>query len=252
MPVIQPASSRIVAPRGHARGSGDVRLLTALVLLLLLPGAALALVALAREFGRAGEPFWAVLAGALTGLALERYLLRHIPGLEVLEHEFAHALAALLFCRRITRFKVSLSRGGQVAHTAGFGGAAGDDFIGFAPYVLPTFTAVLVLLRPLLGAGPHPYLDVAVGLTLGYHTGSTAWEVGQSFTRKVFRAVDGSLTRTDLGERGLIYSLLYILTVTLAIHGLLLAVFLHGYRGVADWARLAASSSWHLLVRLVW
>ncbi len=236
--------------RDSARGSCGVRLLTALVLLALLPGAILALVALAREFGRMGEPFWAVAGGALVGLALERYLLRHVPGLEVLEHEIAHALAALLFCRRITRFKVSLARGGQVAHTAGFGGAVGDDFIGFAPYVLPTFTVVLVLLRPLLGAGPHPYLDVVVGLTLGYHTGSTAWEVGQAFTRKAFRAVDGSYTRTDLGERGLAYSLLYIVAVTSAIHGALLAVFLHGYRGALDWARLALSSSWHSLARL--
>lgn len=105
-----------------------------------------------------------------------------------------------------------------------------------APYVLPTFTAFSVLLGPLFPPRFRILYAAWVGLTLGYHTWSTLRETRLAWSSGIFpSAGNGEMTPSDVARRGFVFSALYIATVTTAIHGLLISIFLTGYRGVATW-----------------
>jgi hypothetical protein len=188
--------------------------------------------------------------GALAGALFEKYVLRKWPAFELFEHELTHATAALLWLRPVTRFVVR-SQGGFVTVDGGFGGMVGDDFIGMAPYVLPTFTAVAILSRPWI---PHPccaWFDGWIGLTFGYHTSSTIGETRTAWTRPSFqRAGTDEWGTSDIAQQGFFNSAIYIPSVTLAIHGALLAILSGGYAGLGAWAR----ATWQVSRRLnhVW
>ena len=211
-----------------------MRFLLSLLLLLLFPG-------LAREFWHAlsalaRREYWPLGAGFAAGVALEQALLRRVPGLEVLEHELTHAIAALLCFRRVTKFRVTLRRGGFVEHRGGFGGRLADDFIGLAPYFLPTFSVLLAAVRPLAGPRWFPWFDLALGATLGFHAWSAVRETRENWNKGTVTAA-GLRSKTDIGARGYGYALLYISTATLAIHGLIFRMIAAGYRGAPLWGR---------------
>jgi hypothetical protein len=56
----------------------------------------------------------------------------------------------------------------------------------------------------------------------------------------------GEMTTSDIAEQGSVYSATYIASVTLAIHGALLAVLSDGYAGLGAWAR----ATWQISGRL--
>jgi hypothetical protein len=127
-----------------------------------------------------------------------------------------------------------------------------------APYVLPTFTFLSIAVRPLVPTRFFPWFDVWIGITFGYHLLSNIREVRRNWHGSWFTSVDGEYTQTDLGSRGLLFSLVYILVVSLAILGMMAAVIALGYRGVVDWASHlwnaeAAAVSWalHKVARIV-
>ncbi len=174
--------------------------------------------------------------GTIIGLYLDQKFIRWLPGVEVFEHEFTHAVAAKMFFRKIIKFKVTLTNGGSVVHKGKFGGTFGDDFIGFAPYILPTFTVLLVVLRPLLWDIPPFWYDIVVGFTFGFHTWSTIREFMLGMSPERFRsAATGKWVRSDIASRGYIYSFIFLLTFTLAIHTLLLFIMLKGFYGTRLW-----------------
>lgn len=211
-----------------------MRVLVSIVSLIALPAAAAACWAGLVQFARSPLAGWA-LVGCLLGVILERFL-RRWPWVHVFEHELTHALVALLFLHPITRFVVT-DRGGWVGHRAGRGGAFGNDAIGLAPYVLPTFTLVSVLIRPWLPSASFPWFDVWTGITLGYHTVSTINETRANWHKETFTRVDTSeTTRSDIGMRGYAYSAIFILTGTLLIYGLTFAGWARGYPGIAEWS----------------
>ncbi len=213
------------------------RFTLALVLLGFLPGVAVAFVTAGAALIQDPSILWPVVAGTVAGIVVDQFVFRRVPFIETFEHELTHAVAALMFFRRVTGFRV---RGGSgaVQHVGGFGGRLGDDFIGLAPYVLPTFTVVSVLVRPFLGLAWFPWFDGWIGFTFGYHLWSSLDETRQAWTRRAFSsAADGEVTQSDIARRGFIYSFIYIATVTIAIHGVLLAILVNGYSGVPPWAR---------------
>jgi len=109
----------------------------------------------------------------------------------------------------------------------------GDDFIGLAPYFLPTFTFPSVILRPIVPLWGFPWFDLWIGFTFGYHLWSTLREIRLNWSGTSFQlAGSGEWTKTDIAQRGFIYSGLFILTFGVAIHALLLAVLEMGYRGI--------------------
>ncbi len=216
-----------------------MRVVVSLVLVAFLPGVAVACWRLCVALAHDMSLLLPLALGAVAGVALDQVLLRRLPGFETFEHELTHAIAALCCLRSVTGFRVTRRQGGWVQHTGGFGGQLADDVIGFAPYVLPTFTVASVLLRPLLPAGCFPWYDVWLGGTLGFHAWSTARETAESWSHRRFQSAgSGEWVESDTARRGLAYSAVYITTVTLALHGLVLAVVLHGYRGFAAWGRL--------------
>lgn len=203
-----------------------MRFLLGIIFLAVLPGAAGA--CWQALLGGGHFTWWPLLGGLVAGSALYFVLLRRIPGFEVFEHELTHALIAWLYLRRVTNFTVRRNNG-HILFDRGFGGIFGDDMIGFAPYVLPTFTAVLILIRPLLGGTPLGWYDFWIGATFGYHVWSGHREL--------------SPRQPDLATRGLLYSLIAVPTLALITHGLLLTILLHGYGGVPAWAGDAWRSS---------
>ncbi len=223
----------------RGRSLRTFRFLVGALLLFFLPGVAVAIWRLGQAFVARGHLVLPAVAGALAGVLLEHVVLRRYPVVGVFEHELTHAIAGLFFLRSIRGFVVTRRRGGLVRHTSGFGGRVGDDFIGLAPYVLPTFTAAVVLVQPLVQRQQLAWWAALVGLTFGYHLWSTLHELRHNWSSEVFTAVDGRSTHTDIGRRGFLYSAIYIVTVTLGLHGLLLGIFLHGYPGAVAWARLA-------------
>ena len=70
-----------------------------------------------------------LLCGLCMGIPLYFTLIKKIPAISTFEHELIHALVALLFFRRIHKFIVTNSNGGQVQYSGNFGGQFGDLLI---------------------------------------------------------------------------------------------------------------------------
>jgi len=219
------------------RTSPTPRVLVALILLALLPGVVAALVRALDGLIYATFNPWPLAAGLAIGTVLDILLFSRLPGFEVFEHELTHALAALVLFRRIDRFVVTVERGGCVVHRNGLGGELGNDFIALAPYTLPTFTLLSVLARPFVAGNWFPWFDVWIGVTFGYHVLSNFREIRTAWTRRRFRnAADGRLISTDIQGRGFMFSTVFIVTVSLAVLGLMLTIVGQGYLGALGWA----------------
>ncbi len=225
-----------------------LRFFAALVLFALLPGTALTFWGFATRFVHARSLALPLAIGTVAGFFLELFIARVFPAFEVFEHELTHAIAAILLLRPVTEFKAR-REGGFVQHGGGFGGELGNDFIGLAPYLLPTFTVISVLVRPFLGREWFPWFDGWIGLTFGYHTRSTAAEIRSNWHKSLFaRVASGESTRSDIGQRGYVYSAIFISTMTFAIHGLLVAILLRGYHGVPAWLHQVWEATKHLAI----
>jgi hypothetical protein len=159
-----------------------------------------------------GPVLWLpVTAGLLSGIVLYEVIFRRWWGFSTFEHELTHALVALLFFRRIKKFVVTRYDGGYIVNTAGFGGEVGNHFIALAPYFLPTFTLLSVLIRPFLPTIWFPWYDVWIGITFSFQTISNFGELKQNWTAKSFRqAKTGAQTKTDIGQEGFIFSFIMI------------------------------------------
>jgi len=224
-----------------------MKFLISAILLFLLPGASIAFwrysVAQARS-----DIALPLALGIIGGVLVDRYLLRRWRRFHIFEHELTHALAALMFLHPISAFVVRHD-GGYIRHRGGFGGVYGDDFIGLAPYVVPTFTLLSVLTRPFVPGAWFPWYDVWVGCTFGYHLHSTYWELRGSWTSREFHLPGTSeWTKSDVASRGRVYSGLFILTVTLMVHGLMFAILFGGYGAVRPWFHTLSTVSWRYLL----
>jgi hypothetical protein len=214
-----------------------MRFVIGIVLLILLPGAAAAFVSSLLLFVGVPALLLPIAIGALVGILLDHFVFHRVPVVETFEHEFTHAIVALMFFRRVTGFTVRKA-GGTVSHQGGFGGQFGTDCIGLAPYILPTFTVFSVLARPFVPATWFPWFDGWIGVTFGYHLWSAIQEIRESWTTKHFiSAGTGEVTQTDIARRGFIYSAIFIAAFGLALHGLLMAILASGRHGAAAWAR---------------
>ncbi|MDP8256546.1 MAG: M50 family metallopeptidase [Candidatus Alcyoniella australis] len=226
-------------------------LIVTVVLLLWLPGVAAAFV---REcLACAAQPHalqW-VAVGLAAYLPLHLLAVRRWHGLLTFEHELTHALFGLLFLRRIRSFVATSRAGGQVVHEGGFGGKVGDVAISMAPYVFPTFSVALVLLRPLFTADARIFVDVAIGLTLGFHTLTTLGETWEAFRYRRFVGVDGRETVSDVARHGVLFSAVYIAFFALLYHGLLLAILAGGYGEAWEFLKAGALLGFEYAARLI-
>ena len=88
------------------------RIIPVVVLILLGPGFAIALwhqlIALLDSY----ELLLILLGGAMLGVLFDHFVARRRPAVGTFEHELTHAIAALIFLRRVTRFVVIRGEGG--------------------------------------------------------------------------------------------------------------------------------------------
>lgn len=185
-----------------------------------------------------------VLIGMAAGFILFEIIFKRLWGFSTFEHELSHAIVALLFFRRIKKFKVTRYDGGYVEYTNGFGGEAGNHFITLGPYFLPTFTLLSVLVRPFLPVTWFPWFDVWIGITFSYQTMNNIEELRRNWTSERFRlAGGGGFSKTDIGHEGYIFSFIMILALKLLFLSLLLFLLSNGYPALPDWLTIVWQQS---------
>jgi hypothetical protein len=109
---------------------------------------------------------------------------RRLTFFQYFEHELGHTVVAMLFLRNIREFIVKVDEGGAVGYDQ-----ESNFVIRLAPYYLPLFTLPFLLVRHFLPSLSPALLDLAMGLTMGFHY------VGLS---KEFRASQPDIKRTGL------------------------------------------------------
>jgi hypothetical protein len=213
------------------------RVLFGLVLLFFFPGVLSAFLYFAKVVLRG--PGWLLpyLLGMLLGIVFDQAVVRKVSVLTTFLHELGHAFLALLFLRRVDHFVVGRN-GGAVHHSGGFGGALVDDIIGLAPYTVPPFYFVSVLVRPFVSSAWFPWFDVWIGFAFGFHLWGGLRDIRWNWSKQPFiGARSGNQTVTDIARRGYVFSFIYIVTVTFMIQGILLSVMLNGYGGIIFWGQ---------------
>ncbi len=224
-----------------------MRFLIALILLGIAPGVTAAFVASGGALLGAGAIAVPLAAGIVAGILADQLILRRVPVIGTFGHELTHALCAMIFMRRVESFVVRWDGNGAVRHRGRFGGVAGDDFIGLAPYFLPVLTVGAVLIRPLLGHQWFPGFDIGIGGAFGRHLSTAIRQTRGGWTGRVFPdALSGRPTQSDIAERGFVYSFLFITISGLAVAGFLAAVVLQGYPGIGAWAGQVWETTWRL------
>ena len=133
--------------------------------------------------------------------------------LSTFEHEFTHALFAILTLHRVTELKTTWSRGGHVRILG-----LGNWLITVAPYFFPTVCFVLIPVFRVLTFVPTNFADAIVGAAFVYHITST------------MRETHGG--QTDLKLVGYLFSTMFLPTAILVSHGTVLAFAWGGLEGI--------------------
>jgi len=188
---------------------------------------------------------------AISGLA-HYFFIRKFPVISTFEHELTHAIVALLFFRKVSNFIVTNGQGGSVSHSGNFGGRFGSLNITLAPYFLPTFTFILILLRPVIPVEHIMWFDILISFSFGYHLFSTIEEIKINWTKVSFTAAKSDdLTKSDIAKSGYIFSFIYILTLTTLIHGFIIWVWIDNYDGILNYLTIIYSSSKTLITEII-
>lgn len=133
--------------------------------------------------------------------------------LSTFEHEFTHALFAILTLHRITELKATWNRGGHVRILG-----IGNWLITVSPYFFPTVCFVLIPVFRLLTIIPTSFADAIIGAAFMYHLTST------------MRETHGG--QTDLKQVGYLFSAMFLPTAVLVSHGTVLAFAWGGLAGI--------------------
>jgi len=222
-----------------------MRFILGILALFIIPGSAFALWEALVVISQHNELWIPLVCGFATGIPVYFILIKKVPAISTFEHELTHALVALLFFRRIHKFIVTNKRGGQVQYSGNFGGEFGTLLIGLAPYFLPTFTLISVLIRPFLPSTWFPWFDGFIGATLAFHIFSTIEETKQSWTKRTFTgAGDNQKSKSDIGKVGYIFAFLVILGLGLFLIGLVLQLIGSGYSGTWHFLKLVIKESY--------
>lgn len=149
--------------------------------------------------------------------------------LSTLEHELTHALFAIITGHSITSMRVTMKEGGQVVYKGG----EGNWLIIIAPYFFPTITMVLLLIRMFIV--PNVWFEAGIGISIGFHVGSTFYETHGG--------------QTDLKKAGWIFSFLFLPGANLFTYTMISQYLNNGWNGIRDgfmmmWGREVQYSIW--------
>ncbi len=212
-----------------------MKLIFILASVFLIPGAVIALVDPLLVIISWHPVLYPIAGGFLAAVVIYYLMLRRYYTLQVFEHEFTHAIVAVLFLRRVSGF-VATERGGHITHSGRFGGRFGDMMITLAPYFLPTFPLALALIRPVVPDTWFPWYDVLIGATLGYHTTSTIDETITNYRATTSSSMGSSASSgTDIGKVGIVTSTFLITALTIVAHGVVLHLIVGGYRSAGQY-----------------
>lgn len=181
--------------------------------------------------------------GIIIGALLFVVILRRFRALQVFEHEATHAFFALLFLNKITAFRVTSRRGGYISYSGGLGGKFAEIIITLSPYFFPLYTFFALLINLFMGNNYSQLFEFIVGLTFGYHLGSTAEDISINFrTQDFFHPLLKLNTKSDISKSGVIFSFVFITASTLVVNGILLAVITGKSEGLKTFTEITYKS----------
>ena len=155
---------------------------------------------------------------------------------ETLEHELSHAVFAFLCFKDVRKLEVDLSAGyGEVV----VGEETGSNIlIVLAPYCLPLVTLVPLLIKWLAFPYSHGPLDLAIGLTLGFHLAGLVREL--------------SHRQPDVWRTGVVTATWIILFVNVLLLVVALAVVLSDYAALKGYFALSGVRIPKIYDDIVW
>ncbi len=201
---------------------------------LLLPGAALAVLDLARRVIANPAPLLPFLGGCMLYATLWHLLFRHRPlgtFFSTLEHELTHALFAVATWHRVAGIRATWRSGGQIEIHGG-----SNWLIAAAPYFFPTVCVVLAPLLAIFSSDDALWASGLMGFAFAYHAISTYHET--------------HLGQSDLQRVGFVFSALFLPTANLVSMGAIVAFSHGGFVSLQQFARSILPHSWALLERL--
>ena len=207
-----------------------MRLLLILVFVVLVPGLWHVLVEVVQQTLTDQALAGRLLGGIGGGAVIHLLVLRRIPGFLTLQHELKHAAVALLFLRRIHRFRVTLRSGGVLEYGAGLGGTFGNHTIALAPYFLLPMAVASSLILPLLD--PRGWHEILFGALLACDLLNVTHDLRRNWSKDSVPTVDGTVVRTDIGQRGYLFTAATVAFWGLGLLVLSLGLVTTGYGGM--------------------
>lgn len=135
--------------------------------------------------------------------------------LKVFTHELLHMVVSMLFLNRMITFNAQRDEG----HVQYAG--SGNVLITLAPYFLPFYTILLLVVRVGFAVQTYPFFDLFLGMTYAFHV--------------VTFGQQQSPMQPDLQQTGLLSAYLLIVTFNLFFLGMMLTVPSRGWSFFWKW-----------------
>ena len=146
-----------------------------------------------------------------------------VPGLSgsaltIFGHEVTHMLAAILTFHKPKGMSIEQDKGGSFTYEG-----KGNWLITIAPYFIPTFPLLWMLMGLFLGQGGHfdTWYIIGFGIIVGFHIAANFTQIHSE--------------QTDFKKAGYIFTMLFIPGANLLLIGYLWCFALRGWTGLSLW-----------------
>lgn len=166
--------------------------------------------------------------GILIYIVLRRlsFFAKNEEWMQTFSHELSHTIVSLLFFRKISAFHAE-EKSGFIYHTTG---RFGDIFIALAPYCLPLFTYIFLLMRLMSSENSLYIFDIFIGFTTAFHA-LCFWKETRPY-------------QTDISGQGYTRSYLFIATALFFNASI---IILSINKGIVKAFSTIFTEYWHLL-----
>lgn len=176
-----------------------------------------------------------VATGMLIAFIVGRYMNRNMKWLQTFSHELTHIVVALLFFRKVHSFQAEEECGAVITSSTT---EKGIIPMALAPYCLPIFTYLLLIIRSLIDFHGMWFFDIIVGITLAFHISCFKHQT--------------SPHQTDINQYPIFFSYTYIY-VARVINGCIIVVaFFPGYNVFTSTWRLLCAMYENIIVSYEW
>lgn len=172
--------------------------------------------------------------GFIGFLVLRIFVRKNMEWFETFSHELTHTIVGLMFFQRIYSFNAGEGEG----YIERSGNGLGHVFISLAPYCLPIYTYLFLLIRFFIVPEYIWIFDLLIGATFAFHCFCFKTQIGNY--------------QTDINQFSLVFSYLYITTFILFNVCILLFSFFDGqnvftafkYMGENIWNNILLFIKW--------